>query len=123
MKFYTQGLTDVYSAGLEAKGLHLLAQSVMAEDGLDISKHTSDLVRKWEGTQFDYLISVCGELDESILELFPNSKYIAWNFIDPDEAESSRLQTFRAVREEIKSSIIKFIGEELPQSLKLLASA
>lgn len=122
LKFYTQEKVEVYSVGLEAKGLHLLTQKVMAEDGLNISTHNSEPAKQWKGIQFDYLISVCGTLDTPILELFPDTHYTAWDFPDPDAVtgtESTRLQTFRTVREAIKAQIIRFIGEEPALHLEL----
>ena len=126
LKFYTQGLVDVYSAGLESKGLHVLAQTVMAEDGLDISRHSSDHVKQWKGVQFDYLLSLCGDLEASVLELFPKTQCITWDFEDPDNTstlEHARINTFREVRESIKAQIIKFIGEKLAEHIKMNAQA
>jgi len=41
--------TEVYSAGVEAHGLNPRALLAMAEDGVDISSHTSDLVDQYLG--------------------------------------------------------------------------
>ncbi len=127
LKFYTQNQVDVYSAGLQARGLNLMTQTVMAEDGLDISNYTSDNIKQWKGIQFDYLISVCGELEKEVLEVFPNVQYLSWKFFDPDLAkgeESTRLHIFREVREAIKTRILQFIGNELainkPSTLETL---
>lgn len=116
LKFYTNSQVDVYSAGLEANALHVFAQTVMAEDGLNISTYTSDNLKKWKGIQFDYLISVCGELSKEVLEIFPKVHYISWQFPDPDLVEGSKdskLGIFRAVREDIKTRVLQFIGNEL----------
>lgn len=116
LKYYTQNKVDVYSAGLEDIGLHLLAQTVMAEDGLDISNYPSDNLKKWSGVQFDYLISVGGDLERAILEIFPKTNYLVWNFPDPGIEEltnNRRLLVFREVREAIKTRILQFIGNEL----------
>lgn len=116
LKFYTNNQVDVYSAGLQANALHLFAQTVMAEDGLNISAYTSENLKKWKGIQFDYLISVCGELGKEVLEIFPEVHYVPWLFLDPDLEEGtkeSKLNTFRTVREDIKTHVLQFIGNEL----------
>ncbi|MCX7768326.1 MAG: arsenate reductase ArsC [Flavobacteriales bacterium] len=103
---------EVYSAGLEAHGLNPLAVQVMAEDGVDISSHTSDTLHKYEGQEFDYVITVCDHAREQC-PWFPNrAKSIHRSFPDPAKAKGSEeevLKQFREVRDSIKSFCKEFI--------------
>ena len=48
----------VYSAGIETHGINLGAAAIMKEDGIDISKHTSNHVDEYKDVEFDYIITV-----------------------------------------------------------------
>ena len=56
---------DVYSAGIETHGLNLKAVKVMAEAGVNISKHRSKNVEELKDIKFDYVVTVCGHANEN----------------------------------------------------------
>ncbi len=66
---FLQSLDDelvVASAGTQASGkLNTRAVAVMAEKGIDISKHSSDQVEMYLGEEWDYVITVCGGANET----------------------------------------------------------
>lgn len=107
---------EVFSAGIEAHGLNPLAVQVMAEDGVDISTHTSDTLDKYEGQQFDYVITVCDHAREQCPWMQGLQATLHRSFPDPARAEGSDeevLRQFRTVRDKIKSFAQEFINNLL----------
>ncbi len=112
-------LYNVYSAGIETHGLNPLAAKVMAEAGVDISKHTSTLVEDLPVQEFDYVITVCDHAHESC-PIFPGSaKIIHHQFPDPPRLAAAcktaeeALTHYRKVRD-----LIKEFMQELPGFLE-----
>jgi len=100
---------EVYSAGLEPKGIHPLTRQVLAEAGLDISGQTSKALSQFLGTMpFGYLITVCSNA-EARCPVFPGvGARLHWPFDDPVAVEgdtAERLATFRRVRDAIAARI------------------
>ena len=109
---------DVWSAGIETHGLDPKAVKVMAEAGVDISKHRSKHLNEVIDIPFDVVITVCDNARESC-PLFPRPvKKIHAGFDDPPvlakeaKNEEEALEHYRRVRDEIR----KFV-ERLPGSL------
>ena len=96
----------VYSAGVEVHGLNPRAVQTMAEDGLDISQHTSNHVDEYAAVPFDFVLTVCDHANE-VCPVFPSSaKKLHHNFPDPAKAtgtEEEILAQFRAVRGQVKA--------------------
>lgn len=65
LNYYQSELATVYSAGIETHGLNPGAVSIMKEDGVDISHHTSNHVDEYEGMEWDYIITVCDHAKEN----------------------------------------------------------
>ena len=61
---------EPYSAGIEKHGMNPHAVKVMAEAGVDISKHYSKTLEEIGPVQFDYVVTVCGHANEHC-PLFP----------------------------------------------------
>ena len=109
---------EVYSAGIETHGLNPNAVKVMAESGVDISSHRSQLVTEFNGLQFDTVVTVCGHAHENC-PLFTNATTIVHvGFDDPPKlaegakSEDEVLFHYRRVRDEIHL----FVGA-LPNSI------
>lgn len=103
---------DVYSAGIEPRGLHPLAVEVMKEKGLDISDQTSDAVNVKLVTQVDFVITLCKDAKDGCPAILPRSGHYHWSFDDPAKArgtEEEVMNEFRRVRDEIEATILKFI--------------
>ncbi|MDO7887700.1 arsenate reductase ArsC [Hymenobacter cheonanensis] len=102
----------VYSAGVEVHGLNPRAVRVMAEDGVDISHHTSNHVDEYATVPFDYVITVCDHANE-VCPVFPSSaKKLHYNFPDPAKATGSEeeiMAQFRRVRDQVKAYAHDFV--------------
>jgi len=109
---------DVWSAGVETHGLNPRAVRVMAEAGVDISGHRSELVDDLMGVGFDYVVTVCGHAHESC-PAFPGAAVVVHRGFDDPPAlakdaanEDEALGHYRRVRDEIRAYV-----ETLPACL------
>ncbi|CAM3056412.1 arsenate reductase (thioredoxin) [Paenibacillus sediminis] len=106
---------EVKSAGLEAHGLNPRAVQVMNEAGIDISKHSSDVIDPEILNRADYVITLCGHADEHCPVISnPNVTKWHWGFDDPAKAtgtEEEIMNQFRAVRDAIRNRIEQFVKE------------
>ncbi|GAB3910028.1 arsenate reductase ArsC [Larkinella knui] len=108
---------QVYSAGVDPKGVNPLAVQVMAEDGIDISHQTSNHVDEYTGISFEYVITVCDNAREQC-PVFPSgARRFHQSFTDPGhEPGMDALTSFRQVRDQIKTFSRQFIDLHLPAS-------
>jgi arsenate reductase len=107
---------DVYSAGVETHGVNPRAVAIMAEDGIDISHHTSNNIDEYLGIDFDFIITVCDNAKERCPYIPGKAKRFHHNFPDPAKAKGSDTEIkeqFRKVREEIKNYSKVFVNENL----------
>ena len=109
---------EPYSAGIEKHGLNPHAVTVMAEAGVDISKHYSKTPQDLGPVEFDFVVTVCGHADENC-PVFPGTtKVVHVGFADPPKLTQqlpdgeAKLAVYRQVRDEIRSFI-----ETLPLGL------
>jgi arsenate reductase len=117
LRKYAGDKFDVYSAGLEATGVHPLARTVMEEIGFDMSSHHSKDVGQFLGSaHFGYVITVCAKA-ESQCPIFPGSSIrLHWPFDDPaafEGTEEEKLQRFRDIRDQIDARIKAWLEEIL----------
>jgi arsenate reductase len=112
------GRAAVYSAGVETHGLNPRAVQVMAEDGVDISQHTSNHVDEYAAVPFDYVLTVCDHAQE-VCPVFPSSaQKLHHNFPDPAKATGSLeeiLGQFRIVRDQVKAYAQDFARQHFPR--------
>jgi arsenate reductase (thioredoxin) len=111
------------SAGTRPQGLNALAVRVMAEAGVDISRHTSKHVDDLRGQSFNYVITVCDAAHEAC-PVFPGAtRVIHVGFDDPPRlaaaarSDDEALPHYRRIRDEIRAFV-----ETLPGALPALAS-
>jgi arsenate reductase len=106
---------EVESAGVKPGSIRSEAIQAMQEIGIDISGHRSKSVDEFTGQEFDYVITVCDNANESC-PVFPGrTERIHWGFEDPAAAEgeeASRMAVFRQVRDEIREKLAGFIREQ-----------
>ena len=116
MRYYAGGKAEVFSAGIETHGVNPLAILVMKEDGIDISKNTSNSIDEYRNILFDYVITVCDHAKEQC-PVFPSTaKQFHHNFPDPAQATGSHeeiMNEFRIVRDMIKAYIQQWVESEL----------
>ncbi|GAA4408351.1 arsenate reductase ArsC [Nibrella viscosa] len=106
----------VYSAGVETHGLNPKAVQVMAEDGIDISHHTSNHVDEYQQVNFDFVITVCDNARERCPYFPTTAQNFHYNFPDPAKATGTPeevITQFRAVRDQIKQYSHQFVNEHL----------
>ncbi len=108
---------EVYSAGVETHGVNPRAIATMAEDGIDISGHTSNHVDEYAHIDFDYVITVCDNARERCPYFPTRAQKFHHNFPDPARATGSEQEVmaeFRRVREMIKEYVREFVREHIP---------
>ena len=104
-------IIDAYSAGIETHGLNTHAVKVMAEAGVDISKHTSKNVAELKDIRFDYVVTVCGHANENCPFFQGKTKVIHVGFDDPPKlaksakSEEEALTCYRRVRDQIRDFV------------------
>lgn len=114
---YCKDKAEIYSAGIETHGLNSGAVSIMKEDGIDISHHTSNLVDDYANIDFDYIITVCDHANENCPYIpSTHAKRLHHNFFDPSKVigtDEEKHAAFLKARNEIKDYVIKFNEEFL----------
>lgn len=112
LRYFAENHAAVYSAGVQPHGVNSLAVATMAEDGIDISAHTSNHVDEYRDIDFDYVITVCDHARETC-PFFPGgAERFHHNFPDPSHAvgtEAEIAAAFRDVRQQIKAYCREFI--------------
>ena len=99
-------LANVQSAGSKPAGfVHPLAIKVMAEVGIDISKHRSKHLKEFLDQPIQTVITVCGNADAACLIFHGQVNRHHWPFDDPAKVTGSDediLKCFRSVRDEMR---------------------
>lgn len=80
---------EVFSAGVKPTQVNPLAIKVMAEVGVDISKHRSKSAMEFIGQQFDYVITVCDNAKQTCPAFPGHYEKLHWSLEDPAEAKGS----------------------------------
>ncbi len=107
---------EVYSAGIEAHGVNPRAIAAMKEDGIDISRHTSNRVQEYDAMHFDFVITVCDNAKERCPIFSGVTKKFHRDFPDPAKATGTEEQTksqFSSVRDQIKEYCKGFVLQYL----------
>ncbi len=111
LRHFLQDKAEVYSAGIETHGVNPRAIATMKEDGIDISKHTSNNVSEYASMEFDYVITVCDNAKENCPYFPARVKMLHHNFPDPAKATGTEEEIndeFRKVRTLIKDYTHQF---------------
>jgi arsenate reductase len=112
-------VVEAYSAGIEKHGMNPHAVKVMAEAGVDISRHFSKTPEELGPIEFDYVVTVCGHADENCLVFHGRTKVVHVGFEDPPKLTKGlpdgeeKLAVYRRVRDEIRGFV-----EMLPKALE-----
>ena len=116
LRKYAGDKVEVFSAGIEKHGVNPKAIQIMEEDGIDISKHTSNNINEYRDINFDFVITVCDHAKEQCPFFPSNAKKFHYNFPDPAKASGSEeeiMNHFREVRELIKDYSKQFVKSNL----------
>lgn len=116
LRHFAGDKAENYSAGIETHGVNPRAVETMREDGIDISKHTSNNVEEYRNIDFDYVITVCDNAKERC-PVFPSKAIkLHQNFPDPAKAQGTETEIkaeFRRVRDMIKIYCKTFVDNNL----------
>ncbi|MGA2408051.1 MAG: arsenate reductase ArsC [Bacteroidales bacterium] len=109
---------EVHSAGtFPASKVNSNAVKVMGEAGIDISKNTPKNVNQYLDDEWDYVITVCDDANETCPVFLGKLKHhLHFGFEDPSNfkgTEEQIINEFRRVRDEIKTAFYKFYTDSL----------
>jgi arsenate reductase len=109
---------EVQSAGTcPASKINPKAVKVMDEAGIDISKNSPKSVDEFLNDEWDYVITVCDDANETCPVFFGKVKHrLHMGFEDPSHASGTDefiWSEFRRVRDEIKEAFYKFYTDKL----------
>lgn len=113
LKHFGAERVAIFSAGVEIHGVNPKAIAAMAEDGIDISHHTSNNITEYAHVAFDQIITVCDHAKEKCPYLPGTAKRWHQNFPDPAKAtgtEEQVMNEFRKVRDLIKTYCREFVN-------------
>ncbi len=117
LRAYGGDTFEVFSAGLEPKGMNPFTIRVMDEIGFDLGGQYSKGVDQYLGkVLFQYLITVCDQADKNCPAVWPGvSQRMHWSFEDPAAVEGSqedKLAKFREVRDQIRRKVQEWLAEQ-----------
>ena len=116
LRHYAGDHFEVFSAGLDPKGINPYTIRVLDEIDLDIRNHTSDSIKIYMGRMnFRYVITVCSHADKNCpTPLWHLGTKLHWPFDDPAAAigtDEEIMEKFREIRDQIEAKIKAWIGE------------
>ncbi|GGH08566.1 arsenate reductase ArsC [Mucilaginibacter phyllosphaerae] len=116
LRHFAADKATIYSAGIETHGVNPQAVAVMADDGIDISAHTSNHVDEYLAVPFNYVITVCDNANEACPYFPGDVRRLHYNFPDPAKATGTPdevMAEFKRVRDMIKIYAQNFIAENV----------
>ncbi len=116
LRHFSADKAQIFSAGIETHGVNPKAVAIMAEDGIDLSGHTSNHIDEYAGIDFNFVITVCDNANENCPFFPTHAQKFHHNFPDPAKAtgtEAEITESFRSVREMIKNYCRDFVAENL----------
>jgi arsenate reductase (thioredoxin) len=117
LRHLARGRAEICSAGLEAHGVNPLAIKAMAEIGIDLSSHRSELVDAYLGTGVTHVITVCDHAAQQCPYFPENVQFTHFSFPDPAKVqgnEAERMIEFRKVRDQIGSEMEAWAKANFP---------
>ena len=114
-----RGYTSLLCRNTSGSNVNPLAVEVMAEIGIDISRHTPTDVNTYLDKTWDYVITVCNNAQETCPTFTGNVwKRLHIGFDDPSEAKGTAgfiRNEFIRVRNEIRNEFTKFYLTEIKE--------
>ena len=98
----------IFSAGVEAHGLNPKAVEVMNEKGIDISKQESSKITNDQLSNYNLIVTLCGDARDRCPILADIQKNIHWDLEDPAKAKGTDdevMEVYRKVRDQIAINI------------------
>ena len=116
LKAFSPEGTNVYSAGVEVHGVNPKAIETMKNDGVDISRNTSNHIDEYADVEFDYIITVCDNAKERCPYFPSNAHKFHFNFPDPAKATGTEEEinaSFESTRDMVRTYIKEFVSAYL----------
>ena len=119
LKFLHGARVYVDSVGVRSREVDGFAIAVMAEIGIDISKHHAKTFDDLQDTTFDMVISLSPEAQHKAVEMTRTMAIdvVFWNTLDPSVVEGSREAMLEAYRQ-VRDQLIDRIKERFPPAAK-----
>jgi len=118
---HSDGSFEVFSAGIDPKGIHPMTIRVLEEIGVDTSGLESKSLEQYANRDdIDYVIILCANAERNCPVFQRDTKREHWGFEDPGLTEGSEndiLAKFREIRDLIDSRIQTWIAEIEPNML------
>lgn len=116
LRKYAGDKFEVFSAGLEPKGINPYTRQALQEIGITLEGHYAKHVSEYIGKlNFGYLITVCSDAEDKCPATFPGiSHRLHWSFEDPAAfvgSDEEKLQKFRDVRDRIDRQIRNWLTD------------
>ena len=111
LKKYLYQKANVYSAGVKNHEINSKAIEIMKMDDIDISNHTSNHVFEYEKIDFEFIITVCDNANETCPNFYcQNAIRLHQKIFDPSsyKAEKNWKKLFQKSRDEIKLYCVNF---------------
>ncbi len=117
LRKYAGDQYEVFSAGLDPKGIHPYTLKVMEEIGINMDGHYSKSLKMYLAkVHFAYLFTVCSNAEKNCPRTFLSSGiHRHWEFEDPAAfigSQEKKLDKFREVRDLIEARIKSWLAEE-----------
>lgn len=106
---------EAFSAGTQASSVNPMAIEVLKEIGIDITKQRSKNLSEFDGQKFDYVITMCGDANETCPLYIGGTKKTHIGFDDPAKATGTKdemMREFRRVRDEIREKLTTFFDKK-----------
>ncbi|MFT4757525.1 MAG: arsenate reductase [Vicingaceae bacterium] len=120
LNILTKGKANIFSAGIETHGINPGAASIMNEDGIDISSHTSNNVTEYADIDFNYILTVCDHANENCPYIpSKNALRLHHNFFDPSKvvgSDEEKHTAFLKAKNEIKDYCKIFVKDYFSSS-------
>jgi arsenate reductase len=116
LQYFAAGRAEVFSAGVRATSVDIRAITVMKEDGIDISHHTSNGVLEYADLHFDHVITVCDHTKEACPWFPSDAEHHHHSFTDPAKTtgpDDEVMTAFRSVRDDVKAYCVEFVARYL----------
>lgn len=114
LKHFAGGKFNVFSAGIVAHGLNQRAVSIMLEDGIDVSHHTSNTLDELIGIKPDFVLTVCDNASEHCPVFIGDYVRLHRSFADPAKVVGENAEitaAFRAIRNQIRIAALEIVDE------------
>lgn len=116
LRFHAGDYYQVYSAGVQPKGIHPLTIQVMEEQGIPMANQYSKSLTEYVGKlDFAYIITVCSDAVDQC-PFFPGPGVrLHWGMDDPareDGSPEEKLAKFRLIRDQLESRILMWLAEQ-----------